>query len=191
MSFVLLDELSNIQALIAMGGQIAAIIICASLLILFVLVLAVNLALGFLFAWVREKIELIKLLRPTVDSVNKSSEAALRGVAPSAEENPIIHTIATLPGGVHAVDQKVVQASERVAGAVIEFRARTVQVQTVVKAFLLPGLMRKQRIQRGESVPELPPLEVVEEQSAERGDGILTEERKSVVAGRTSDGPAH
>ena len=189
MSFVLLDELSNIHTIIAMGGQIAAIIICVFLLILFVLVLAVNLAMGFLLAWVREKAELIKLVRPTVDSVNKSSEAALRGVAPSAEENPITHTIATLPGGVHAADQKVVQASERVAGAVIEFRARTVQVQTVVKAFLLPGLMNKQRIQAGESVPELSPLEAAKEQPVERNDG-MTEERQSVGAGRTNDGPA-
>lgn len=186
MSFVLLDA----NPIIAMGGQIAAIIICVFLLILFVLVLAINLALGFLLAWVREKVELIKLLRPTVNSVNKSSEAALHGVAPSAEENPIIHTIATLPGGVHAADQKIVQASERVAGAMIEFRARTVQVQTVVKAFLLPGLMSKQHIQPGESVPELPLSEAVKEQPAERGDS-MTEERQSVVAGRTSDGPIH
>jgi hypothetical protein len=187
MSFVLLDELSNIQTFIAMGGQIAAIIICAFVLILFLLVLAVNLALAFLFAWVREKAELIKLLRPTVDSVNKSSKAALRGVAPAAEENPIIDAIAAVPGGVHTADQKVAQASERVAKAVIEFRARTVQVQTVVKAFLLPGLMSKQRTRTGEAVPELPPAdEAVKERPAGRGDST-TEERQSVVAGRTSD----
>lgn len=186
MNLVLLDELSNIHAIIAMGGQIAAIVICVFLLILFVVVLAVNLALAFLLAWVREKVELIKLLRPTVNSVNKSSEAALRGVAPSAEEKPIIHTVAAVPGGAHAADQKVDQISGRVASAVIEFRARTVQAQTIVKAFLLPGLVYRQRIRPGAPMPELPPSEMAQEQPVERGDGMV-DERQSVVAGQAGN----
>jgi hypothetical protein len=184
MNLVLLD----VNPIIATGGQIAAIIICVFLLVLFVLVLAVNLALGFLLAWVREKVELIKLLRPTVNSVNKSSEAALRGVEPSAEEKPIIHTVASVPGGAHAMDQKVNQASERVANAVIEFRARTVQAQTIVKAFLLPGLMYRQRIRSGAPVPELPLSETAREQLIEQ-DGGVAGERQSVVAGQAGDVP--
>jgi hypothetical protein len=43
---------------------------------------------------------------------------------------------------MHAFDKKVEQSTDRVANAVIEFRARTVQVQTIVKVFLLPHMMR-------------------------------------------------
>ena len=52
-------------------------------------------------------------------------------------------TVASLPANVHAIDKKVEQSTGRAANAVIEFHARTVQVQMVVKAFLLPGLMRR------------------------------------------------
>lgn len=182
---VLLDA----NPIIATGGQIAAIIICAFLLVLFVLILAVNLALGFVLSWVREKSELIKMLRPTVDSVNKSSEATLRGVSPAAEENAIVRTIATVPGGARVVDQKVDQVSGRVANAVIEFRARTVQAQTVVQAFLLPGLNR-QRIRAAVPIPELPASEVELEQSYGRDSGVAGEQQTAMTS-QTNDVSNH
>lgn len=161
---------------IAMLGQIAAIIICVFILIAVLLMVAVNLGLAFGTAWLREKINLIKVLRPTVDSVNKTSEAALQGQAPRSDENQIVRAVATVPGGVHTVDQKVNQATNKVANAVIEFRARTVQAETVVKTFL--GLHRQPRqtliaeAQPGATYPQMveqPPAETPAELVATDG----------------------
>jgi len=129
--------------ILAMWGQIAAIVICLFVLIFVLLAVAFNVLMAFAMTWVREKVDLIKMLRPSVESINKASASVSQGVAPIANENAIVRTVATLPTKIHAVDKKVEQSTNRVANAVIEFRARTVQVQTVVKAFLLPGLMRR------------------------------------------------
>jgi hypothetical protein len=44
---------------------------------------------------------------------------------------------------VSAIEKKVEPGADRVADAVIEFRARTVMVQGVLKAFFLPGLTKQ------------------------------------------------
>src|SRR5579883_3504953 len=99
MRLTLLDA----NPIIALGGEIAAIVLCISLLISVLLMLALNVGLAFVFAWIHEKVHVIKLLRPTVDSVNRSSEAALQGrEIETAGENKVIHTVASLPGSVHA-----------------------------------------------------------------------------------------
>jgi hypothetical protein len=130
------------NATLAMLGQMAAIVICLFVLIFVLLAVAFNVLMAFAMAWVHEKIELIKMLRPTVESINKASESVSQGVAPAAHENAIVRTAVSLPTAIHTIDKKVEQSTHRVVNVVIEFRARTVQVQTVVKAFLLPGLMR-------------------------------------------------
>src|SRR5437879_2492547 len=79
-----LAEANNMQYVLASDpfapwGQVAAIVLLIYLMvfILIGLVLALVLMLGL--TWVREKAELIKKLRPTVDSVNTTTEAALSG----------------------------------------------------------------------------------------------------------------
>jgi hypothetical protein len=86
-------------------------------------------------ALLREKINFVKQLLPVVDSVTKTSEAALKGGAPSESENPLVRAIATVPRGVQVADQKVEQASKKVADVVIEAHARAVQVKTIAKVF--------------------------------------------------------
>jgi cytoskeletal protein RodZ len=176
MSLMLLDA----NPIIAAGGQIAAIILCVFLLISVLLMLAINLGLAFLLSWIREKVNVIKLLRPTVDSVNKSSEAALQGrEIETTEENKVARTVASLPGTVHTIDQKVDQISSKVANAAIEFRARTAQAQAIVKTFLAPGTNRQKVIQpesdgimavpnaeNSKMVEEVKVVKVVEEQVA-------------------------
>jgi hypothetical protein len=129
--------------ILAMFGQMAAIVICLFALIFVLLAIAFNVLMSFTMAWVHEKVDLIKMLRPTVESINKASESVGQGISPAANENTVVRKIASLPANMHAIDEKVQQSTDRVANAVIEFRARTVQVQTVVKAFLLPGLTRR------------------------------------------------
>ena len=127
--------------LLEITGQIAAIIICLFVFILLLLSLAFNLAMVFGMSWLSEKIQAIKLLRPTVENVNKATESALQGTPPDETQHRMIRTAASIPTAVHNLEKKVDQGTEKVADAVIEFRARTVQAKTILKAFFLPGLM--------------------------------------------------
>jgi len=188
------------QAL-AVVGQIAAFILVLELLVLIVVVVALNGVLAFGFAWIREKAELIKKLRPTVDSVNATTQAAIKGTltadganntiklpAQTAHTiNSITHTVKQLPVQANAVEGKIEQGSDRVAHAIIEFRARTVMVQTVVKAFFLPGLTARQRrlpVPESVEVKMLPESRTpVLNAAAETGDGHLLESVTSVTPG--------
>ena len=141
-------SVAAVNPILEMGGQIAAIIICLFTFILVVVTLVLHLALAFSFTWVREKAELIKQPRPKLEHMNKAAEAALQGVEPAESESPVVRVVADVPVQVHALDRKVDQVSDRVADAVIELRSRTMQAQTIVKAFLAPGSLRR----------ELPPV---------------------------------
>jgi hypothetical protein len=129
----------DVNPVLAGFGQLAAIIICLFSVIFIVITVAFNAALALGTGWLREKVNLIKMLRPTVDSVNKTSEAAMQGRAPAQESNAIIRNIAKVLQGVQVADKKVDEATDKVAHAVIEVRARTIQVQTVAIAFLFPA----------------------------------------------------
>jgi hypothetical protein len=124
-------------------GQIAAIIICLFALVFILLAVAFNLAMAVGMSWLAEKIHAIKMLRPTVENVNKATEYALQGTPPDQDQNRVIRTAASVPTTMHNLEKKVNQGTDKVADAVIEFRARTVQAKTMLKAFFLPGLMHK------------------------------------------------
>jgi hypothetical protein len=130
---------------LAPWGQAAAIILALYMFVYILIGLAVSAALMFGFAWVRQKAELIKKLRPTVESVNHSLEEANKGELPPPRpgENKVVRTIAEVPMRVTTIEKKVEEGSERVAHAVIEFRARTVMVKEIAKAFFLPGLAHR------------------------------------------------
>jgi len=139
MYYVLADGLAE-------WGQVAAIVILLYMFVLIVVGLVLALALLLGLTWVRQKVELIKKLRPTVDSVNTTSEAALKGLPPSLQyagddtKDKIVRTVAQLPVYAQTAEKKVEQGSDRVAEVVIEFRARTEMAKGILKAFFLPGL---------------------------------------------------
>ena len=130
---------------LASWGQIAAIILLFYMFLSVIIGLAVALGLMLGLAWVREKVELIKRLRPTVESVNKTSEAAIKGALPppGSNDNKIVRTVAEVPMYAHTVEKKVEEGSDRVTDVVIEFRARTEMAKTILKAFFLPGLTHR------------------------------------------------
>jgi hypothetical protein len=146
MMFVMSDILTQI-------GQVAAIILLIYLLVNILVGLALAVVFMFAVAWVGEKAELIKKLRPTITSVNeaiRNPEAAkgesangLVKAVHSIQSVAIPQKIEGVEHRVQSVEQKVGQGADRVVGALIEFRARTAQAQGVVKAFFLPGLTRK------------------------------------------------
>jgi len=132
-------------------GQAAAIILLIYLFVNILIGLAFALVFMFAVAWAIEKAESIKKLRPTVKSVNEAiknpedgaSSNKLVEVVHSIQKAAIPQKIEGVQHGVQGVEQKVNQGADRVAGALIEFRARTVQAQGVLKAFFLPGLTRR------------------------------------------------
>jgi len=132
---------------LALWGQVAAVILLFYMFLSVIIGVAVALGLMVGLAWVREKVELIKRLRPTVESVNKTSEAAIKGALPppGSTDNKIVRTVAEVPMYAHTIEKKVEEGSDRVASAVIEFRARTEMVKTVAKAFFLPGLTHRRQ----------------------------------------------
>ncbi len=136
--------LADNNPIIATGGQIAAIIIGLYAVLFIVIALVFNLVMAIALSWVREKADLVKMLRPTVNSLNKTTEAMVDGKQPPADGNRIVQIVAQGPAQVHKLDRQVEQVTDKAANAVIEFRARTIQVQTVAKAFLTPKRLQRE-----------------------------------------------
>lgn len=129
-------------------GQAAGLILALYTFVSILVGLAFAAALMFGLAWVRQKSELVKKLRPIVDKVNATTRSAMSGTLPPAQPDDkpvdkIARTAAEGPMLVQNIDKQAEQTSDRVARALIEFRARTMMVKTIAKAFFLPGLTRK------------------------------------------------
>jgi hypothetical protein len=144
LSFLASGPTPTLEQVLAPWAEVAAIILVIELFFFILIWLALNAGLTFLFGWVREKAELIKKLRPVVDNVNATTEAAIKGTLPAAgaNDNKVVRAVAEIPARASSIEEKINQGSDRVAGAVIEFRARTAMVQGIVKSFFLPGLNR-------------------------------------------------
>jgi hypothetical protein len=159
--------------LLESAGQIAAIIICVFALVFIILAVAFNLALAFGMSWLREKIQLIKMLRPTVESVNKATESTLQGIPPDRNENAIIRTASSIPATLQNLEKKVDESTDKVVDTMIEFRARTAQVKTIIKAFILPSSMGRK--------PE-PTADKAEVEVYHPSDQMVLEERPTTVS---------
>ena len=124
-----------VNPILATIGQISAIILCLFIVIFVLLAVAFNLAMAFGLGWVREKANLIKMLRPVVDSVNHASERAAHGSDPAENKNPVVRAVATVPAQMNTIDKKVEETTDRVANLAIEGRARVEQGKAIVQAF--------------------------------------------------------
>jgi hypothetical protein len=138
---------------LAVGGQIAAILIGLYALIFILVALVFNLVMAFGMDWLHKKASIIKRLRPTVDSVNKTSELVIAGEPVPQNTNTVIKTVAQVPGQVRELDHKVEEGTDKAMKAVIEFRARTVQAQTIVKAFVGPFFPKLHLLETPSPVP--------------------------------------
>ena len=136
--------LADNNPILATGGQIAAIVIGLYSLVFILLTVVFGLSMDVIFTWLSDKAKLIRMLRPTVESVNKTSEAMVNGTQPPANDNRVVDMVAQAPAQVHKLDRQVDQVTDKVANAVIEFRARTIQVQTVAKALFAPNILRRE-----------------------------------------------
>ena len=178
---------------LAMWGHIAAIILLIYLLVFILIGLALAFVLLVGMTWVREKVELIKMIRPTVNSVNKTTQAAIAGTLPEAkdDENKIIRTAAEIPAYAHEIETKVDQVSDRVASAVIEFRARSMMAKSMLKAFFLPGLAHRTQAQLEGVGFRSPGYRILIEEKASGGEVVGAGEgyAGSVKASQLKDAP--
>ena len=178
---------------LAMWGHIAAIILLIYLLVFILIGLALAFVLLVGMTWVREKVELIKMIRPTVNSVNKTTQAAIAGTLPEAkdDENKLIRTAAEIPAYAHEIETKVDQVSDRVAGAVIEFRARSMMAKSMLKAFFLPGLAHRTQAQLEGVGFRSPGYRILIEEKASGGEVVGAGEgyAGSVKASQLKDAP--
>jgi len=179
-----------VDPILAGAGQIAAFIICLFVLISVLLAVAINIGLAFGASVLRDKAELIKKIRPYVDSINQETTEAVRNnELPEQSANPVARAVASMPVRINAVDRKVEQTSDRVAHAAIEFQARKEQIKMVARAFLLPGSLKS----RTEPAPMAPAIPATSGSSAASQDGLefgspgyrqLMEEKPQVIPGR-------
>lgn len=133
-----------VNSTLAAWGQLAAIIICLYAVIFVLLAVVFNLAAAIGLAWVSEKIRIIKMLRPTVTSLNETAKLLEAGGTPStANTNKVITTIADVPARVHTLEKQVDNGTNKVADVAIEFNARRQQVQTILKGLFLPNAAQR------------------------------------------------
>jgi len=137
---------------LAPWGQASAILLAIYLFLSILVSLALVAVLMFGFAWIREKAELLRQLRPQITQLNQAARAVKQGdsLPPGVAENKVVSSIVQVPriaenvaARSSQIEQSVDRGSTYVANAVIEFHARTAMVKGMVKVFFLPGLTRK------------------------------------------------
>jgi hypothetical protein len=177
---------------LASWGQAAAIILMLYLFVSILLGLVLAGVLMFGFAWVREKAELIKRLRPVLNQFNEAMAAARRGdpLPQKVADNKIVSTVTRVPGVVTGlsdraskIEERIERGSTRVANAVIEFRARGEMVKGMARAFFLPGLPKKYPVLAEQASPV--ELEQVVATAPEKGEEERPLEQEIVITQST------
>jgi hypothetical protein len=153
-----MHQLLSVADIIAPWGQAAATILAIFLFVNILIGLAFTAVFAFLFAWMREKVELIKKLRPTVDAVNQAMVAPENAAPVGKTQERLVQAVQRVQAlevpqkleqarqQVESVSTQIEQRADRVAETMIEIRARTVMVKGMAKAFFLPGLVKRERI---------------------------------------------
>jgi hypothetical protein len=140
-------------------GRIAALVLVIYVFLFAVLFFVGSLLLLYGNAWVKDKVGLLHQLRSIVESIdtvlhtppNESVPASLESDSRFSQVLQGIHTAQAVQvveiaknaqKQVNNVEKKVEPVADRIADGVIEFRARTVMAQGMLKAFFLPGLVK-------------------------------------------------
>ncbi len=140
-------------------GRIAALVLVIYVFLFAVLFFVGSLLLLYANAWVRDKVALLHQLRSIVESIditihtppNESLPASLEPESRFSEVLQAIHTAQAMQAieiakntqkQVNNIEKKVEPVADRIADGVIEFRARTVMAQSMLKTFFLPGMVK-------------------------------------------------
>ena len=139
-------------------GRVAALVLVIYVFLFAILFLFGSWMLLVGNAWVRDKVLLLHQLRSLVESVdiaihtppNEPLPASLESDSRFGQALQAIHTAQSVQvveiakntqKQVNNIEKKVEPVADRIAGGVIEFRARTVMAQSMLKAFFVPGLV--------------------------------------------------
>jgi hypothetical protein len=140
-------------------GRIAALVLVIYVFLFAVLFFVGSLLLLYGNAWVRDKVVLLHQLRSLVESIDTAihtppSEPLPSNLEPDGRFGQVLQAIHTAQAvqvveiakntqkQVNNIENKVEPVADRIADGVIEFRARTVMAQSMLKAFFLPGLVK-------------------------------------------------
>ena len=140
-------------------GRIAALVLVIYVFLFAVLFFVGSLLLLYANAWVRDKVVLLHQLRSIVESIDTAihippNEPLPPSFEPDSRFSQVMQAIHTAQAvqvveiakntqkQVNSIEKKVEPVADRIAGGVIEFRARTVMAQGMLKAFFLPGMVK-------------------------------------------------
>jgi len=140
-------------------GRIAALVLVIYVFLFAVLFFVGSLLLLYGNAWVRDKVGLLHQLRSIVESIDTvihtpPNESLPTKFEPDSRFGQVLQAIHTAQAvqvveiakntqkQVNNIEKKVEPVADRIADGVIEFRARTVMAQTMLKAFFLPGMVK-------------------------------------------------
>lgn len=178
-------------------GQIAAIVVALYFFLFVVLFIAASLLFLYLNAWIRQQVRLVHQLRSIVESIDTTlhtpaSETLPAALTPDnrlgqvtqaihrAQAVQVVQIAKNTQMQVDSISKKVEPVADRIAGGVIEFRARTVMVQGMLKAFFLPGLV-KPKPRSPLLLPPLLPTGVPTNTELPAGDSSVHSESSNVV----------
>jgi hypothetical protein len=142
-------------------GRIAALVLVIYVFLFAVLFLFGSWLLLIANVWVRDKVRLLHQLRVIVVSIDTAIHTPPNESLPTALEPDnrfgqvlqAIHTAQAVQAieiakntqkQVNNIEKRVEPVADRIADGVIEFRARTVMAQSMLKAFFLPGMVKLQ-----------------------------------------------
>src|SRR6266496_5601782 len=140
-------------------GRIAALVLVIYVFLFAVLFFVGSLLLLYGNAWVRDKVGLLHQLRSVVESIDTAIHTPVSESLPAtletdtrlsqalqaihmAQSVQVIEKAKSTQKQVDNIAKRVEPVADRIAGGVIEFRARTVMAQSMLKAFFLPGLVK-------------------------------------------------
>jgi hypothetical protein len=140
-------------------GRIAAIILTLYLFLFVAFFLVVAGLLLTANTWLQDKVELLHNLRSIIENIDTTIHSPASETLPATLEPDnnlgqalqAIHMVQSVQvvekakntqKQVDSIEKRVEPVADRIAGGVIEFRARTVMAQGMLKAFFLPGLIK-------------------------------------------------
>ncbi len=140
-------------------GRIAELVLVIYVFLFVLLFFVGSLLLLYANTWVRDKVNLLHQLRSIVESFDMAIHTPPNEPLPASYESETrfsqvlqaIHTVQAVQvvekaknaqKQVNDIEKKVEPVADRIADGVIEFRARTVMVQGMLKAFFLPGMVK-------------------------------------------------
>ncbi len=140
-------------------GRIAALVLVIYVFLFAVLFFVGSLLLLYGNAWVRDKVGLLHQLRSIVESIDTAIHTPASESLPAnletdsrlgqalqaihmAQSVQVVEIAKNTQKQVVNIENKVEPVADRIADGVIEFRARTVMAQGMLKAFFLPGMVK-------------------------------------------------